>query len=74
MAPRTSSFITMTTANVEALAARLIRRGSEERPLAESVAILEAEARLSGRLLKVMLRQVHSSDVFQVPPDDGGGR
>jgi hypothetical protein len=63
-----SRFTTMTTADAKALAGRLARRGTEVK-LAEQIAVLETEARMAGRLIKALLRQVHDSDVFQLPPE-----
>jgi hypothetical protein len=60
--------VTMTTADAKALADRLGRRGVE-RTLAQDIAALETECRMAGRLIRALLRQVHSSDVFQLSPD-----
>lgn len=62
------NLITMTHTDAKALAGRLARRGTEK-TLAEQIAVLETEARMASRLILVMLRQVHSSDVFQLPPE-----
>lgn len=62
------NFITMTVPEARRLADRLGRRGTGP-TLAEQVAVLEIEARMASRLIRVMLRQVHSTDVFQLPPE-----
>jgi hypothetical protein len=60
--------VTMTVSDVHTLADRLARRGTEA-TLAEQIAVLETECRMASRLIRAMLRQVHSSDVFQLPPE-----
>ncbi len=59
---------TMTVPDAQALANRLAQRGTEVK-LAEQIAVLETECRMASRLIRAMLRQVHSSDVFQLPPE-----
>jgi hypothetical protein len=38
--------------------------------LATRLATVEAQCRKASRLIRAMLRQVHSSDVFQLPPEE----
>jgi hypothetical protein len=57
--------ITMSHADATALAKRLSSRGTATPSLAE----METECRMAGRLLRVMLRQTHSSDMWQLPPE-----
>jgi hypothetical protein len=64
----TESNITITHADAAALANRLAKRGTEK-TLAEQIAVLETESRLAGRLIRAMLRQTHSSDFWQLPPE-----
>jgi hypothetical protein len=59
---------TMTHGDAQELAKRLDRRGTEMK-LAEQIAVMETECRQAARLIRAMLRQVHSSDVFQLPPE-----
>jgi hypothetical protein len=66
---------TVTVPQALELAARLTKPGAGA-TLAEQVAALETDGRQAGRLIRVMLRQIHSSDVFDLPPMDaarGGG-
>lgn len=51
------------------LAAELARPGPAMRIFGEA-AQMENRARLAARLIQAMLRQSHSSDVFQLPPED----
>jgi hypothetical protein len=58
----------MTAREAAALAGNLAGyRG--EHAVAARVASLESQARAS-RLIRAMLRQVHSSDVFRLPPEE----
>jgi hypothetical protein len=59
----------MSHADATALAKRLSSRGTATPSLAETSAVMETECRMAGRLLRVMLRQTHSSDVWQLPPE-----
>jgi hypothetical protein len=44
----------------------------EAAQLADSLSqyAMETQCRLAARLIRAMLRQVHSSDVFRLPPED----
>jgi hypothetical protein len=57
---------TMTYSDAERLAERLARQGASH-TVAEHVAAMQAEAAAASRLIRAMLRQVHSSDVFALP-------
>ncbi len=59
---------TMTVPAAQELANRLSKHGTEK-TLAQEIAIMETECRQAARLIRAMLRQVHSSDVFQLPPE-----
>jgi hypothetical protein len=59
----------MTHGDARELAKRLGRRGTEMK-LAEQIAVMETECRQAARLIQAMLRQTHSSDVWQLPPED----
>jgi hypothetical protein len=59
---------TMSVRHASLLAERLASRGMPT--LAEQVALLEVECQLAARLIRAMLRQVHSSDVFRLPPEE----
>ncbi len=52
-----------------ALTERLARRRGGH-TLAGAVAVLEQDATTASRLIRAMLRQVHSSDVFRLPSED----
>jgi len=58
----------MTTREASVLAENLMRTGGN-RSLAIRVASLERDARIAARLILAMLRQLHASDVFQLPPE-----
>jgi hypothetical protein len=60
---------TMTYGDAERLADRLARQGASQ-ALIEHVAAMQAEAAVASRLIRAMLRQVHSSDVFILPPEN----
>jgi hypothetical protein len=64
--PAPSSPLMLTAGDAARLADRLCRRQSSP-TIAGQVAALEAECGVAGRLIRVMLRQVHSSDVFTLP-------
>jgi hypothetical protein len=38
--------------------------------VAQRVATMERQARQASRLIRAMLRQVHHSDVFRLPPEE----
>jgi hypothetical protein len=59
----------MTTREASALADNLSRyRGKHA--VAGRIAAMEAQCRQAARLIRAMLRQVHSSDVFKLPPEE----
>jgi hypothetical protein len=64
---------TINVRTVRELAARLNDRGTSPaiaQQLAElQLTEMQEECRLAGRVIVAMLRQVHSSDVFVLPPD-----
>jgi hypothetical protein len=59
----------MTTREANTLADNLSRFGGKN-SVAARIATMERQCRQAARLIRAMLRQVHSSDVFQLPPDD----
>lgn len=59
----------MTTREATALADNLSHYGGK-RSVANRIATMEAECRQAARLIRAMLRQVHSSDVFRLPPGE----
>jgi hypothetical protein len=59
----------MTTREASILAHNLVRQTAGNRSLAVRIASLERDCRIAGRLILAMLRQVHSSDIFQLPPE-----
>jgi hypothetical protein len=67
MADQTPTY--MTTREASILAENLARHGATNRSLATRVASLERDCRTAARLILAMLRQVHSSDIFQLPPE-----
>lgn len=65
---RTPPAVRMTTREASILAENLVRQGAGH-SLATRVGILERDARTAGRLILALLRQVHPSDVFTLPPE-----
>jgi hypothetical protein len=59
----------MTTREAVALADNLSRFGGKQ-SVATQIAMMETQCRQAARLIRAMLRQVHSSDVFQLPPEE----
>lgn len=59
----------MSAKEAGALADSLSRFGGEH-SLATRLAAMEAQSRKASRLIRAMLRQVHSSDVFRLPPEE----
>ena len=64
----------MSTKEAAALADRLAAHGRSATAqqltlIAEQMAALEIECRKASRLIRAMMRQVHSSDVFHLPPE-----
>jgi hypothetical protein len=59
----------MTTREASALADNL-PRCSGKHAVAGRIATMEAQCRQAARLIRAMLRQVHSSDVFPLPPEE----
>jgi hypothetical protein len=58
----------MTTKEAATLAGNLARHGGKL-SLATRLAAMEMQCRKASRLIQAMLRQVHSSDVFRLPPE-----
>jgi hypothetical protein len=59
----------MTTREAATLAENLASY-SGKHSVATRVASMETQCRKASRLIRAMLRQVHSSDVFQLPPEE----
>jgi hypothetical protein len=59
----------MTTREASALADNLAQHGGRL-SVAQRVATMERQCALAARLIRAMLRQVHSSDVFRLPPEE----
>jgi hypothetical protein len=59
----------MTTREAVTLADNLAQH-SGKHSMATRLATMEMRCRKASRLIRAMLRQVHSSDVFQLPPED----
>jgi hypothetical protein len=65
----TPTYTYMTTREANALADNLSRcRGKHS--VAGRIATMEAQCRQAARLIRAMLRQVHSSDVFKLPSEE----
>jgi hypothetical protein len=47
-----------------------LSRYSGKNSAATRIAIMEVQCRQASRLIRAMLRQVHSSDVFRLPPEE----
>jgi hypothetical protein len=58
----------MTTKEATALAEKLAQVGGKY-SLSMRLATMESQCRQASRLIRAMLRQVHSSDVFRLPPE-----
>jgi hypothetical protein len=58
----------MTTREASVLANTLASYGGKLSPAAR-VASMERDCAKASRLIRAMLRQVHDSDVFKLPPD-----
>jgi hypothetical protein len=59
----------MTTREATKLADNLAQDGGRL-SVTQRVATMERHCKQASRLIRAMLRQVHSSDVFQLPPED----
>ena len=59
----------MTTREAEALADNLASYNGKQ-SVATRLVSMETQARKASRLIRAMLRQVHSSDVFRLPPEE----
>jgi hypothetical protein len=59
----------MTTRKAALLADKLSRYGGRN-SVATRIAIMEVQCRQASRLIRAVLRQVHSSDVFRLPPEE----
>jgi hypothetical protein len=58
----------ITTREATALANSLAGYGGNQSPAAR-MASMERDCAKAARLIRAMLRQVHSSDVFRLPPE-----
>jgi hypothetical protein len=61
--------VTMTHDDATVLAKRLGDRGKASPSLAETIAVMETECRMAGRLIRAMLRQSNHGDIWQLPPE-----
>jgi hypothetical protein len=59
----------MTTREATKLADNLAGHGGRL-SMAQRVATMERHCKQASRLIRAMLRQVHSSDIFQLPPEE----
>jgi hypothetical protein len=59
----------MTAREAGTLADNLSRFGGQQ-SVAMRIATMETHCRQAARLIRAMLRQVHSSDAFQLPPEE----
>ena len=59
----------MTTKEAAMLADNLAQYDGA-RSVAARIAMMETQCRQAARLIRAMLRQAHSSDVFQLPPEE----
>jgi hypothetical protein len=59
----------MTTKEAVTLADNLAQHGGKL-SAAQRIATMERQCRQASRLIRAMLRQVHHSDVFQLPPEE----
>jgi hypothetical protein len=59
----------MTAREAAILADKLSQCGGKH-ALATRIAMMELQCRQAARLIRAMLRQVHSSDVWQLPPEE----
>jgi hypothetical protein len=66
--PEQSPTTYMTTREAKALAENLSGYGGQH-SVAIRLATMESQCRLASRLIRAMLKQVHDSDVFVLPPE-----
>ncbi len=59
----------MTTREAATLAENLASYGGKH-SVAGRLATMETQCRKASRLIRAMLRQVHNSDVFRLPPEE----
>ena len=59
----------MSAKEAAGLAESLSRCGGKH-SLTAGLAAMEAQSRKASRLIRAMLRQAHSSDVFRLPPEE----
>lgn len=59
----------MTTREATKLADHLAQHGGRL-SVAQRVETMERQCRQASRLIRAMLRQVHSSDMFRLPPEE----
>jgi hypothetical protein len=67
MAEQSSTW--MTTREATQLADKLSRYGGRN-SMATRIAIMEVHCRQASRLIRAMLRQARSSEVFRLPPEE----
>jgi hypothetical protein len=67
MPEQSSAWITTREARI--LADKLAQH-SDKHSIVVHVAQMEVQCRQASRLIRAMLRQVHSSDVFLLPPEE----
>ena len=66
----TDSPTTYMTAKEAAILADKLSECGGKHAVAARVATMERQCRQAARLIRAMLRQVHSSDVWQLPPEE----
>jgi hypothetical protein len=66
----TDSPTTYMTAKEAALLADELSQYGGKHAAAARVAMMERQCRRASRLIRAMLRQAHSSDVWQLPPEE----
>lgn len=63
------AYESMSFPEAQQLADRLAEHGGRG-SIVQYIANIEAECRLASRLIQAMLRQVHGSDTFLLPPEE----
>jgi hypothetical protein len=66
----TDSPTTYMTAKEAVILADKLSQCGGKRSMATRIATMERQCRQAARLIRAMLRQVHSSDVWQLPPEE----
>jgi hypothetical protein len=59
----------MTAKEASTLAENLLLFGGKQ-SLVTRIALMESQCRQAGRLIQAMPRQVHSGDMWQLPPEE----